>query len=348
MRPFKEHLIKSKTTIKEALKQLDELAEDATLFVVDEFDKLLGSITDGDIRRGLLKNINIENDIDEIIHSKPKYIRKGDYNIEKIIKYRQEFYKIIPILNEKDEIINIINFRFCLSYLPLDVVIMAGGRGQRLQPLTDNTPKPLLKLADKPIIEYNIDRLSKFGISKFWITINYLGEQIQNYFGCGTHKNISIEYIKETQALGTIGSAAMINNFGHDYVLITNSDLITNIDYEQFFNDFILNNADMSVLGIPYQVAIPYAILDTDNNKIKSFKEKPTYTYYANGGIYLMKKAMLSHIPKGIFFNSTDLIEKLIGMNYHVISYPFSGYWLDVGKHDDFEKAKKDVLNMEF
>ena len=225
---------------------------------------------------------------------------------------------------------------------------MAGGRGQRLQPLTDATPKPLLKVGDKPIMEHNLDRLIMYGIDDFWVSVKYLGEQIEAYFGAGKQKNINIEYVWENDPMGTIGAVSKINNFKHDYVLVTNSDLLTNIDYEQFFLEFIKQGADLAVLTIPYQVAIPYAVLETERGEVKSFKEKPTYTYYSNGGIYLIKRELLDFIPENNFYNATDLMEELIRQNKKVISFPFFGYWLDVGKHEDFEKAQIDIHNIKF
>jgi NDP-sugar pyrophosphorylase family protein len=223
---------------------------------------------------------------------------------------------------------------------------MAGGLGQRLRPLTLNTPKPLLKVGSKPIIEHNIDRLAMFGIDDFWISVKYLGEQIQNYFGNGEFKNISIEYIWEDEPLGTIGAVSKIDNFKHDYILVTNSDLLTNIDYEQFFLDFINQDADLAILTIPYNVSIPYAVLETQMGEVKSFKEKPTYTYFSNGGVYLMKKDMLNYLPKNDFYNATDLMEELIHKSHKVISVPFNGYWLDIGRHEDYEKAQIDIKKL--
>ena len=348
MRLYKEHLILSGSSVKQALGVLNDLSQDAILFVVDENNKLIGSLTDGDVRRGLLNDFTVESKIDEIIQSNPKFIRKGDYDIQKIIEYREKDYRLIPVLDENDIVINVINFRYIKSYLPIDAVIMAGGRGQRLQPLTDATPKPLLKVGDKPIMEHNLNRLAMYGIDDFWVSIKYLGEQIEAYFGAGKQKNINIEYVWENEPLGTIGAVALISNFQHDYVLVTNSDLLTDIDYEQFFLEFIKQDADLAVLTIPYQVAIPYAILETEKGEVKSFKEKPTYTYYSNGGIYLMKKEMTHLIPHNKFYNATDLMEDLIQQNKKIISFPFSGYWLDVGKHEDFEKAQTDINNIKF
>lgn len=348
MRIYKDHLILSGTKVKEALFRFNDLSPDAILFVVDKEDKLIGALTDGDVRRGLLKGFTIDSFVDEIIQDNPRFITKGENNLEKIIAYREGDFRVVPVLDENRKVVNVINFRNIRSYLPVDAVIMAGGRGQRLQPLTDTVPKPLLKVGNKPIMEHNLDRLALFGIDDFWVSVKYLGNQIEEYFGKGENKNIKIEYIWENEPLGTIGAVSQINNFEHDYILVTNSDLLTNIDYEKFFLEFIKQDADLAVLTIPYQVNIPYAVLETHNGQVKSFKEKPTYTYYSNGGIYLIKKEMLDHIPKQTFFNATDLMEKLIKNNYKVISFPFVGYWLDVGKHDDFERAHMDINNIKF
>lgn len=327
---------------------MNELSLDAILFVVDADDKLIGSLTDGDIRRGLLNNFTIESVIDSIIQPNPRFIRKGNYDILKIIEYRERNYKVIPVLNDNENVVNVINFRYIKSYLPIDAVIMAGGRGQRLQPLTDITPKPLLNVGNKPIMEHNLNRLAMFGIDDFWVSLKYLGKQIEDYFGSGEQKNIHIEYVWENEPLGTIGAVAQINNFKHEYVLVTNSDILTNIDYEHFFLEFIKAEADLAVLTIPYQVAIPYAVLETEKGVVKSFKEKPTYTYYSNGGIYLIKRELLDFIPKNNFYNATDLMEDLIQKSKRVVSIPFLGYWLDVGKHEDFEKAQNDINNIKF
>lgn len=348
MRIYKDHLILSGSKVKQALLLLNELAQDAILFVVDAEDKLIGALTDGDVRRGLIKGFTIDSFIDEIIQENPRYIIKGENNLQKIIEYREGDFRIVPVVDECHKVVNIINFRKIRSYLPIDAVIMAGGRGQRLQPLTDTVPKPLLKVGDKAIMEHNLDRLALFGIDDFWVSVKYLGEQIENYFGQGNEKNIKIEYVWEEEPLGTIGAVSKIKNFEHDYILVTNSDLLTNIDYEQFFLEFLKQDADLAVLTIPYDVSIPYAVLETNNGKVESFKEKPTYTYYSNGGVYLIKKSVLKFIPQNTFFNATDLMEKLIQENKKVVSYPLVGYWLDIGKHDDFIKAQKDINQIRF
>ena len=348
MRHFRDHLILSGTSIKEALKVLDKLAKDAISFVVDVNDRLIGSLTDGDVRRGLIQGADLGQPVESIIQSQPRFIRKGDQDIEKVIEYRENNYKIIPILDNEDRIVNVINFGELKSYLPVDVVVMAGGKGTRLRPLTDSTPKPLLKIGGKPILEHNIHRISLYGMDDLWISVNYLGEQIEEYFGNGNHKNLNIDYVWEEEPLGTIGSVSKIDNFIHDYVLVTNSDILTNLDYEDFFLRFKEEDADFAVVTIPYKVDVPYAVLETTNGHVLSFKEKPTYTYYSNGGIYLMKREVTERIPKDTFFDTTDLMEQLIADGKKVLSYPLNGYWLDIGKPEDFEKAQEEIKTIKF
>ncbi len=343
MRNFKEHLVLSGSKIKKALEQFNILAKDAILFVVDESDTLIGSLTDGDVRRGLLKGASINDEVNGIIQSNPRFIKRGERDIQKVIDYRKGNFMILPILDKNNRVVNIINFSETRSYLPVDAVIMAGGRGQRLQPLTDTVPKPLLKVGDKAIMEHNLDRLALYGIDDFWFSVKYLGKQIEDFFGDGNKRNIRIQYVWEEEPLGTIGAVSTIDNFSHEYILVTNSDILTNLDYEEFYLDFIRNDADLAVVSIPYQVSIPYGVLETSNGHIMNFKEKPTYTYYSNGGIYLMKKAVLNLLPKNKNFDATDLIEKLIAEKKKVISYPLIGYWLDVGRHDDYKKAQEDI-----
>ncbi len=343
---YKKYIISNESSIKGALNKLNENAENAILFVVDNKDRLIGSLTDGDVRRGLIKGHSVNDSITSFIHKNPKSLKKNNINIKEIIELRENNFKIIPIVDSKNKVINIVNFKDTLSYLPLDAVIMAGGKGERLLPLTKNTPKSLLKVGKKPIINHTIERLKLYGIDDLWISLNYLGDKIEDFINNTYLNKLNISYVRENIPLGTIGAVSKIKDFKHDYVLVTNSDLLSNIDYEQFFIEFLNKKADIAVLTIPYQVPIPYAVLKTNKDEIISFEEKPTYTYHSNGGVYIIKRKILDLIPKNTFFNSTNLIEKALKNKYRVITYPFLGYWLDIGRHTDFEKANHDINNL--
>lgn len=349
MTNFKKHLFHKDQDIRTALIKLDELGIDAILFVLDENNRLLGSFTDGDLRRGFIKGLGFENSIMDYIHKNPIFIQEKEYSMEILESYKVRNFKVIPILNEKNEIVDIINFRTRSTLIPADALLMAGGEGKRLRPLTENTPKPLLKVGNKPIIEYNIDRLANVGVKKINLSINYLGEQLIEYFGNGSSKDLKIEYVKEDKPLGTIGSILLVENFNYDDIIVMNSDLLTNIDFADFFKTYKSVDADMAVAATSYHVDVPYAVLEVnETNTVKSLKEKPRYTYYSNAGIYIIKKKLLSMIPKDQFFDITDLMEKVIEMDYKLITYPINGYWLDIGKHEDFKKAQEDIKHLKF
>jgi NDP-sugar pyrophosphorylase family protein len=204
----------------------------------------------------------------------------------------------------------------------------------------------MLPLGNKPIIEHNIDRLISFGIETITISVRYLSDQIINYFGDGIAKGISINYIEEDAPLGTIGCLAQIDKIDQQDILVLNSDVFTNIDFEDFYIAFENANADMAVASIPYSVDIPYAIMELNDICITSFEEKPKNTYYANAGIYLFKKECVDLIPKNTFFNATDLMNIIMSTNGKLIHSPITGYWIDIGKHDDYNKAKEIIRHL--
>lgn len=349
MEAINRHLITKSQSVRDALIRLDKLASDAILFVVDANRKLIGSLTDGDLRRGFIRGLGFEDDIVDFLQPDPKYILKDKFDQNQLEDFRNRNFKVIPILNDKHEVIEILNFRFRTTLLPVDAVLMAGGEGKRLRPFTLNTPKPLLKIGEKPIIEYNIDRLANVGVDNIFLSINYLGDQLVDYFGDGSSKNLNIKYIRENKPLGTIGSVLLVDEFKYSEILVMNSDLLTNIDFADFYKTFKESSADMIVAATTYNVDVPYAVLEADEQqKVKSLKEKPRYTYFSNAGIYLMKKHLLEMIPKDEFYDITDLMEKVLEMDYRLVTYPISGYWLDIGKHEDFKKAQEDIKHIKF
>ncbi len=342
-----KHIINQNDSVRESLIKLDLLASDAILFVVDSNLTLLGSLTDGDLRRGFIKGLGFEDPLTSFIQKNPKYICYNEYSMEKLEEYKAKNFKVVPILDEKNQIVDILNFRTRSTLIPADAVLMAGGEGKRLRPLTETTPKPLLKVGGKPIIEYNIDRLKNVGIKNIHLSVNYLAEQIVEYFGDGNDRSLNIKYVKEDKPLGTIGSILLVDNFDHEDIIVMNSDLLTNIDYADFFKTFKESEADMAVAATSYHVDVPYAVLEVnDSNAVKSLKEKPRYTYYSNAGIYILKKDILKMIPEDQFFDITDLMDKILEMNLKLVTYPINGYWLDIGKHEDFKKAQEDIKHI--
>lgn len=337
---MQKYIISESYTIKEALVSLNNIAHDTlSLLVVNASNQMVGSLTDGDIRRGLISGSQLTDAVSTIMHHDFKYIKQSEFDVAHLKSFRDRRILFIPILDEENHIVEVVNLQKYKSHLPIDAVLMAGGKGERLRPLTEKTPKPLLLVGDKCIIDHNIDRLISYGVEHLNVTVNYLGEQIEEHFA-EPRNGVKVNCYREPKFLGTIGSIKFVENIYNDTVLVMNSDLFTNIDFEDFFLHFRNNDAVMSVAAVPYNVSIPYGILDLDGRVIKGLIEKPKYNYYVNAGIYLIKKKEFAEIPENEFFNATDLIEKLITQKKKVIRYPLNGTWIDIGNTQEYQKAQ--------
>lgn len=336
------HLISQEKTLIDALKNISSIGTGPlVLFVLDSNERMVGTLTDGDVRRALIRGVNVNDKICDAMHRNFNYLRKDvNDDVVNIHRQRELKMKLVPVLDEQNHIVEIINLEKYRTRLPIDAVLMAGGKGERLRPLTEKTPKPLIKVGDKCIIDYNVDRLLTYGLRHISVTVNYLGEQLEEHFQ-EKRDGVLIKTVREPKYLGTIGSIHFVSAFYNDTILVMNSDLFTNIDYEDFFLHFKQHDADMSVAAVPYVVKVPYGVFNLKGREIKGVTEKPTISYYANAGIYLIKKKCLDLIPKDVFFNATDFMDKLIANNYKVIRYPISGYWIDIGQHDELERARE-------
>lgn len=334
------HIINKDVTLLEALSRINTLApEPLVLFVVDDDNRMVGTLTDGDSRRALIAGASVNDKAEKIMLLKFRYMRQDDItNVREIRHLKEIQMKLVPILDKDKHIVDIINLEKYKTRLPIDAVIMAGGKGERLRPLTEKTPKPLLPVGDKAIIDHNVDRLIYYGVKNISVTVNYLKEQIEEHYH-EPRNGIQIQTVREPKFLGTIGSIKFVPTFHNDTILVMNSDVFTNIDYEDFFLHFQQHDAEMSVAAIPYNVSIPYGILDLDGRNIQGLLEKPKYTYYANAGIYLIKRRAFDEIPDDTFFNATDLVEKLIVKGKKVIRYPLNGTWIDIGNPQEYQKA---------
>lgn len=319
--------------IKEALAILEE-ADIQTLFVLDQEGRMLGTLTDGDVRRGMLQGKTLDDSVDAFMHRAFRYLTLGKTDVELIKACRDQHIYLIPILSEDGYLKDVINLKEQSSALPVDAVLMAGGKGERLRPLTETTPKPLLKVGKKTIIDHNVDRLIDYGINNIYVTVNYLADQLIEHF----KGHDAVECIREPEFLGTIGSLRFVKNLGEE-ILVLNSDLYTQIDYEAFYLHFRRSGADMCIATTPYDVSIPYGIMDLQDGEVKGIKEKPVFNYYANAGIYLIRKSALKLIPEGRVFDATDLVNALAASGGKVVHFPINGIWIDIGSFEEYKKA---------
>lgn len=334
------HLLHKEKTLLEALSQINDIGSGPlVLFVVDDDLRMVGTLTDGDSRRALIAGASVNDKAEKVMHRNFNFMTVDNItNVNEIKRQKELKMKLIPVLDTNRHIVDIIDLDRYKTRLPIDAVLMAGGKGERLRPLTEKTPKPLLPVGNKAIIDHNIDRLISYGIQHINVTVNYLKEQIEEHYQ-ESRNGVKVQTVREPKYLGTIGSVKFVDSFYNDTVLVMNSDLFTNIDYEDFFLHFQEHDAEMSVAAVPYNVSIPYGILDLEGRNIHGLLEKPKYNYYVNAGIYLIKRRALEEIPDGEFFNATDLIEKLIAENKKVIRYPLNGTWIDIGNPQEYQKA---------
>lgn len=343
---IRKFIINVSATIKEALVAINEITHDGeSLLVVNESQQMVGSLTDGDIRRGLIAGAELTDSVNKIMHHDFKFIKQEEYDVAHLRFFRDSRIMFIPILDDQMHVVDVVNLNKYKSKLPMDAVLMAGGKGERLRPLTEKTPKPLLEVGGKCIIDHNVDRLISYGVEHINVTVNYLAEQLEEHFAV-PRNGVQVRTFREPKFLGTIGSIKFVDTFYNDTVLVMNSDLFTNIDYEDFFLHFQQNDAEMSVAAVPYNIRIELGILDLDGRNIKGLLEKPKYNYYANAGIYLIKKRALAEIPEDTFFHATHLIEKLIAQGKKVIRYPLNGTWIDIGTPQEYQKAKDLVKHL--
>ena len=257
------HFITKDKTLLQALEQINSFRnEPLVLFVIDCDGRMVGTLTDGDSRRALVAGASVNDAVEIIMHRDFQYMKIEDVkNVREIRKQKDLQMKLVPILNKEMTIVDVIDLYKYKTRLPVDAVMMAGGKGERLRPLTEKTPKPLLPVGDKAIIDHNVDRLISYGINHISVTVNYLKEQIEEHYQ-NPHNGIQIQTVREPKFLGTIGSIRFVPKFYNDTVLLMNSDVFTNIDYEDFYLHFQQHDAEMSVAAIPYNVSIPYGILD--------------------------------------------------------------------------------------
>lgn len=336
-----KYLLDCRATVLDALRGLNSLSgAGMTLFVIDDEQVVKGTLTDGDIRRCFLHGGQLSDRVENVMNKNFSALRFEDANpVECCRKFRNKGINVIPVLDAKGHVADVLDLHKQCSLLPVDAVIMAGGKGERLRPLTLTIPKPLLKVGDKAIIDTNVDRLIWYGVKHIAVTVNYLKDQLIDHFSL-PRNGVEVKCYSECDYMGTMGAVKMVDQFHNDTILVMNSDLYTNIDYEDMYLCFCHSGADMLVAAVPYVVSIPFGICDLDDDEIKGIVEKPTYNYYANAGIYMMKRDVLNLIPQGRFYNATDLISDLILAKKKVIRYPLNGTWIDIGTKEDYHKAQ--------
>lgn len=337
---MEQYIINEGATLLEALERLNSLSgKQMVLLVVDKNRVMQGTLTDGDVRRALLKGVSLSADVKDAMHCDFKAIKGEVVDVNLMRRCRLNGVGLLPHLKEDGTIKTIYDLTKTKAVLPLSAILMAGGKGERLRPLTLTTPKPLLEIGGKAIIDYNIEALASVGITDITVTTRYLAEQIHEHFALPI-AGVNVKCIEETLPLGTIGAASLVSRKDEGATLVMNSDLLTTISFEEMYMRHIEEHADVTIAAIPYVVSVPYAILSIEDNQVKNIEEKPSYSYYANAGIYIFSNKLLNTLPTDSRTDATDLIEQAINNGNKVSYYPINGTWIDIGSPNDFKQAQ--------
>ncbi|TWX54061.1 nucleotidyltransferase family protein [Colwellia hornerae] len=344
---WKNILVSSTATIQEVLKVIDSEALQLAL-VVDTDNRLLGTVTDGDIRRALINAVPLSHQISEIMFTTPTVVNV-DTSKEKILELMNvKQLHSIPILDD-GIVVGLETIHHVTQKNKYDnpVFLMAGGFGTRLKPLTDNCPKPLLKVGDKPILETVLLSFIKSGFHNFYISTHYLPEMIQEYFGDGSKWGISINYVHEEQPLGTGGALGLLpNNLPELPVIMMNGDVLTKVDLEALLVFHNENNADATMCVREYEYQVPFGVIESEGKTIKSMVEKPIQRFHVNAGIYVVSRKIIEEVNNNEVVDMPTLLERYL--DNKVLMFPFHEYWLDIGRMDDFKRAQSDIYTLGF
>jgi len=327
------------SSIKEALQVIDAGAMKIAL-VLDDVNHLVGTLSDGDIRRGLLKGLSLDESIESIIFKDPIVCGINDSK-EEILKIAvaKKLY-CIPIVDEGGVVVGIEEMDEILKPVSFSnrVVLMAGGLGTRLHPLTDDMPKSLLKVGDKPILETIINGFAKYGFTNIVLSVSYKAEMIEAYFGDGSKFGVNIEYVHEDKRMGTVGALSLMKEKLQEPFFVMNGDLLTNIHFEHMF-EYHLSHGAMATMGVrEYDFQVPYGVVNIEGNDIFSIDEKPLHSFFVSGGVYVFSPDVLEYIPNN-YYDMPTLFEKLIKEKKKSISFSIREYWLDIGQISDFHRA---------
>ena len=350
MKNIKNIKLKQNATIKEALGIIDSGAMQIAL-VVDDNDKLLGTLTDGDIRRGILRGLDLDSSIETIVCKEPA--------IAKISSTKEEILKIalskklhqIPIVDDNGIVLDLKEIEELVEpkIKTNRVILMVGGLGTRLRPLTQDTPKPMLKVGNKPILQTIVEKFAEYGFVNITMCVNFNASIIRDYFGDGREFGVNIDYVLEEKRMGTAGALSLLKERPSEPFFVMNGDLLTNVNFEHILNYHMLNKATATMCVREYDYEVPYGVVKMNDNKITAIAEKPVQKFFVSAGIYMLSPEILDLIPKNEFYDMPTLFEKLIKLSKNVISFPIREYWLDIGRMEEYQRANeeyKEVFNV--
>lgn len=343
--------IRPDCSIRETIRCIDRSARIGIALLVDEQGRLLNTITDGDVRRGVLAGISLDAPVKELLpikartpHPTALTAPASTDNATLLKMMEEQGLRQIPLMDTDGRVVDIAVLRDLLPQvtLPMQAVIMAGGKGTRLRPLTENCPKPMLPVGGRPLLELTIEKLQQAGIHQVNLSMNYQSEKIIQHFGDGKNFGIELNYLTEDRPLGTAGALGLMKR-PEKPVLVVNGDVLTEVDFKAMLDYHQEHHAELTVGVRQYGLKVPYGVVDCIGSNVSRLREKPEIAFLVNAGIYLLEPVVYDYIPSGEKLDMTDLIQRLLDAKRPVVSFPIMEYWLDVGQHTDYEQAQRDA-----
>lgn len=335
------------STIKDALQTINNGGLQIAI-VVDENDALVGTVTDGDIRRGLLNGLDLNSSVSLVVHKSPSIASVGDTK-ESILKIAlaKKLHKI-PLVDELGKLVGIEDIEDIIKPVGKTnrVILMVGGLGTRLRPLTQDTPKPMLKVGNKPILQTIVEKFAEYGFVNITMCVNFNASIIRDYFGDGKEFGVNIDYVLEEKRMGTAGALSLLKERPSEPFFVMNGDLLTNVNFEHIFNYHTLNKATATMCVREYDYEVPYGVVKMNDNKIIEIVEKPVQKFFVSAGIYMLSPEILDLIPQDEFYDMPTLFEKAIAQNKNVISFPIHEYWIDIGRLEEYQKANEEYAKI--
>ena len=313
--------------------------------VVDDAGRFVGLVTDGDVRRALLRDATMAEPVERVMNRTPTTAPPEITRAEALALMQRRVIRHLPLVDRDQRLVGMLmrDELADVHALPNIAVLMAGGAGSRLRPLTDATPKPLLRVGGKPLLEIMIERLRGNGVREFCISVHYKSEQIESHFGDGARLGVKIDYLREPEPLGTAGALRLLGDRWTSPLFLVNGDVLTKCDFRSMLAFHERTHADLTVGMVPYTVDLPYGVFETDGDRLTAVTEKPRLEFNINSGLYVIGPSLRTLIPEGRVFHAPDLIRAALESHRAVKMFPIADYWLDVGRHDDFSKADRDV-----
>jgi dTDP-glucose pyrophosphorylase/predicted transcriptional regulator len=340
MKDWKKTLVKPSDPIIEVIKIIDSGALQIAL-VVNEDRRLLGTVTDGDIRSGILRGISLEDKLEKIMCKTPIVASEDDdpKTIMEIMKLKDILQ--IPVVDDSGRVVGLEILKELVHTPKRDniVVIMAGGMGERLRPLTDDCPKPLIKVGVKPILEIILEEFINFGFRRFFLSVNYKAEMIENHFGDGSKWGVKILYLREKRKMGTAGSLSLLPEMPDTPFFVMNGDLLTKVNFRHLLDFHQEHGAKATMCVREYDFQVPYGVVSAEKHRLLGVDEKPIHKFFVNAGIYVLNPDVINHIPKDTFYDMTSVFENLIKEDEDVAVFPIREYWIDIGRKADFVRA---------